>query len=77
MSPPSSPDRLGLPDLSARRSRILGDGDRRGVALSTASTVIVLGALVALFLAARKGELRRTRLDAGRRFTPGRADVGY
>jgi polar amino acid transport system permease protein len=52
VSPPSSPDQLGLPDLSARRSRILGDGDRRGVALSTASTVIVLGALVALFLAA-------------------------
>jgi polar amino acid transport system permease protein len=42
----------GLPDLSARRSRILGTGDRRGVVLSTASTVVVLGALAALFLLA-------------------------
>jgi polar amino acid transport system permease protein len=50
VSPPSSPD--ALPDLSARRSRLLGDGSRRGVALSTTSTVVVLAALVALFLAA-------------------------
>ena len=35
----------GLPDLSARRSRMLGVGGRRGLALSTASTVIVLAAL--------------------------------
>ena len=41
-----------LPDLSARRSRILGGDSRRGLALSTASTVIVLAALVALFLVA-------------------------
>jgi polar amino acid transport system permease protein len=41
-----------LPDLSARRSRILGGDGRRGLALSTASTVIVLAALVALFLLA-------------------------
>lgn len=55
MSPPSSPEPPaleGLPDLSARRSRLLGTGERRGVALSTASTVIVLGALVLLFLLA-------------------------
>jgi len=36
----------GLPDLSARRSRMLGDRSRRGAALSTASTVVVLAALV-------------------------------
>lgn len=42
----------GLPDLSARRSRILGGDGRRGLVLSTASTVIVLAALVALFLVA-------------------------
>jgi polar amino acid transport system permease protein len=42
----------GLPDFSDRRSRMLGVGGRRGLALSTASTVIVLAALVALFLAA-------------------------
>ena len=42
----------GLPDLSARRSRILGDGDRRGLILSTASTVVVLAALLAIFLLA-------------------------
>ena len=42
----------GLPDLSARRSRILGAGDRRGLILSTASTVVVLAALLAIFLLA-------------------------
>src|ERR1700678_2639605 len=53
VSPPSSPEALGgLPDLSSRRSRMLGDGNRRSVALSTSSTVIVLAALVAAFLAA-------------------------
>ena len=42
----------GLPDLSARRSRVLGDGDRRGLILSTTSTVVVLAALLAIFLLA-------------------------
>jgi polar amino acid transport system permease protein len=41
-----------LPDLTARRSRLLGDSSRRGVVLSTASTVVVLGVLVAVFLLA-------------------------
>ena len=55
MSPPSSPEPPladGLPDLSARRSRLLGTGERRGLAVSSASTVIVLAALVVLFLLA-------------------------
>jgi polar amino acid transport system permease protein len=43
---------VGIPDLSARRSRLLGGGDRRGVAISTASTVVVLAALLLLFLLA-------------------------
>jgi polar amino acid transport system permease protein len=42
----------GLPDLAARRSRLLGTGERRGLAVSTTSTVIVLAALVVLFLLA-------------------------
>jgi polar amino acid transport system permease protein len=42
----------GLPDLSARRSRLLGPSDRRGLVLSTASTVVVLAALLAIFLLA-------------------------
>ena len=42
----------GLPDLSARRSRLLGDSSRRGLALSTASTIVVLAALLAVFLLA-------------------------
>ncbi len=42
----------GLPDLSARRSRLLGPSDRRGLLLSTASTVVVLAALAAIFLLA-------------------------
>ena len=41
----------GLPDLTARRSRLLG-GQRRGVALSTGSMLVVLGAVAALFLLA-------------------------
>jgi polar amino acid transport system permease protein len=55
VSPPSSPEPPlvdGLPDLSARRSRLLGTGERRGLAVSSASTVIVLAALVVLFLLA-------------------------
>ncbi|HEX5303237.1 MAG TPA: amino acid ABC transporter permease [Streptosporangiaceae bacterium] len=46
------PPQPALPDLTARRSRLLGDSSRRGVALSTASTVVVLGVLVAVFLLA-------------------------
>jgi polar amino acid transport system permease protein len=42
----------GLPDLSARRSRMLGDSSRRGVALSTASTVVVIAVVLAIFLLA-------------------------
>jgi polar amino acid transport system permease protein len=42
----------GLPDLSARPSRLLGPGDRRGLILSTTSTVVVLAALLAIFLLA-------------------------
>jgi polar amino acid transport system permease protein len=42
----------GLPDLSARRSRLLGASDRRGLILSTTSTVVVLAVLVAIFLLA-------------------------
>src|ERR1700759_5627641 len=42
----------GLPDLSARRSRLLGSSDRRGLILSTASTVVVLAVLAAIFLLA-------------------------
>jgi polar amino acid transport system permease protein len=42
----------GLPDLSARRSRLLGGSDRRGAVLSTASTVVVLAVLVVIFLLA-------------------------
>jgi polar amino acid transport system permease protein len=50
--PEAAPPELALPDLSARRSRLLGDSSRRGVVLSTASTVIVLAVLVAIFLLA-------------------------
>jgi polar amino acid transport system permease protein len=50
----------GLPDLSARRSRLLGGG-RRGVALSSASTVVVLAALAAVFwLAPGSAAVRHT-----------------
>ena len=51
----------GLPDLSARRSRLLGDGSRRRVALSTASTVVVLAVLLAVFwLAPGSRQVRHT-----------------
>jgi polar amino acid transport system permease protein len=51
----------GLPDLSARRSRLLGDSSRRGLLLSTTSTVVVLVALVAIFLLAPgSAEVRHT-----------------
>jgi polar amino acid transport system permease protein len=46
------PPQPALPDLTARRSRLLGDSSRRGVVLSTTSTVVVLGVLVAVFLLA-------------------------
>jgi polar amino acid transport system permease protein len=42
----------GLPDLSARPSRLLGTSARRGLILSTGSTVVVLAALAAIFLLA-------------------------
>jgi polar amino acid transport system permease protein len=51
----------GLPDLSARRSRLLSSSDRRGPALSTASTVVVLAVLAAIFLLAPgSGQVRHT-----------------
>jgi polar amino acid transport system permease protein len=54
----------GLPDLSARRSRLLGDSSRRGIALSTASTIVVLGVLLALFLLAPgSAQVRHTFLN--------------
>jgi polar amino acid transport system permease protein len=43
---------VGIPDLTARRSRLLGGAGRRGLAVSTASTVAVLAALLLLFLLA-------------------------
>jgi polar amino acid transport system permease protein len=46
------PPQLALPDLTARRSRLLGDSSRRGLVLSTASTVVVLAVLLAVFLLA-------------------------
>jgi polar amino acid transport system permease protein len=42
----------GLPDLSARRSRLLSGGGRRGIVLSSTSTAVVLAVLVAIFLLA-------------------------
>jgi polar amino acid transport system permease protein len=54
----------GLPDLSARRSRLLGDSSRRGVALSSASTLVVLAVLVAIFLLAPgSAQVRHTFLN--------------
>jgi polar amino acid transport system permease protein len=50
----------GLPDLSARRSRLLGTGDRRGLILSTTSTVVVLAILAAIFLLAPGSRAVRT-----------------
>ncbi len=54
----------GLPDLSARRSRLLGRSDRRGLILSTTSTVVVLAALAAIFLLAPGSrQVRHTFFD--------------
>jgi polar amino acid transport system permease protein len=53
-----------LPDLAARRSRLLGDSSRRGVVLSTASTVVVLAVLLAVFLLAPgSAQVRHTFLN--------------
>jgi len=53
-----------LPDLSARRSRLLGDSSRRGIVLSTASTIVVLAVLLALFLLAPgSAQVRHTFLS--------------
>jgi len=55
---------LGLPDLTARRSRLLGDSSRRGLVLSTASTVVVLAVLLAVFLLAPgSAQVRHTFLS--------------
>lgn len=54
----------GLPDLSARRSRLLGDSSRRGIVLSTASTIVVLAVLLAGFLLAPgSAQVRHTFLS--------------
>jgi polar amino acid transport system permease protein len=54
----------GLPSLAARRSRLLGDSSRRGVMLSTASTVVVLAVLLAVFLLAPgSAQVRHTFLN--------------
>jgi polar amino acid transport system permease protein len=71
----------GLPDLSARRSRLLGGGSgRRGVALSTTSTVVVLAVLVAIFwLAPGSAAVRHTFFnptDMWRSFV-GNPQAGY
>jgi polar amino acid transport system permease protein len=53
----------GIPDLYARRSRLLSSG-RRGVALSSASTVVVLAVIVAIFLLAPGSrQVRHTFFD--------------
>ena len=58
------PPQLALPDLAARRSRLLGDSSRRGVVLSTASTVVVLAVLLAVFLLAPgSAQVRHTFLN--------------
>ena len=60
------PERLGagLPSLAARRSRLLGDSSRRGLVLSTASTVVVLAVLLAVFLLAPgSAQVRHTFLN--------------
>jgi polar amino acid transport system permease protein len=71
---------VGIPDLSVRRSRLLGGDGRRGVALSTASTVVVLGALLLLFLLAPGSrQVRHTFFspaDMWRAFT-GNPKAGY
>ncbi|MBV9093642.1 MAG: hypothetical protein JO132_07170, partial [Streptosporangiaceae bacterium] len=54
-------DVQGLPDLSARRSRILGGGSTRGLTVSLGSTIVVLAALAALFwLAPGSRQVRHT-----------------
>src|ERR1700678_1535357 len=69
----------GLPDLSARRSRLLG-GDRRGLILSTTSTVVVLAVLLAIFLLAPGSREVRTTFfnpaDMWRAFV-GNPKAGY
>jgi polar amino acid transport system permease protein len=71
---------VAIPDLSARRSRLLGTGDRRGLAVSTASTVLVLAVLAAVFLLAPgSGQVRHTFFnpaDMWRAFT-GDPKAGY
>jgi polar amino acid transport system permease protein len=58
------PPQLALPDLAARRSRLLGDSSRRGVVLSTAITVVVLAVLLAVFLLAPgSAQVRHTFLN--------------
>ena len=53
-----------MPDLTARRSRLLGDSSRRGLVLSTASTVVVLAVLLAVFLLAPgSAQVRHTFLN--------------
>jgi polar amino acid transport system permease protein len=62
--PGAGPPEPGLPNLAARRSRLLGDSSRRGLVLSTASTVVVLAVLLAVFLLAPgSAEVRHTFLS--------------
>jgi polar amino acid transport system permease protein len=62
--PEPGPPELALPNLSARRSRLLGDSSRRGIALSSTSTVVVLAVLVAIFaLAPGSAVVRHTFLN--------------
>jgi polar amino acid transport system permease protein len=62
--PEAGPPELALPDLTARRSRLLGDSSRRGLVLSTASTVVVLAVLLAVFLLAPgSAQVRHTFLN--------------
>ena len=62
----------GLPELSSRRSRMLGDSSRRGVVLSTTSTVVVLAVLVGIFLLAPgSAQVRQPRLGQLRSGWPG------
>jgi polar amino acid transport system permease protein len=62
--PEAGPPEPGLPNLAARRSRLLGDSSRRGLVLSTASTVVVLAVLLAVFLLAPgSAEVRHTFLS--------------
>jgi polar amino acid transport system permease protein len=62
--PEPGPPELALPNLSARRSRLLGDSSRRGIVLSSTSTVVVLAVLVAIFaLAPGSAVVRHTFLN--------------